>query len=468
MAPKQNNLIAVFGLGCLLLATETDKIASIKTIGVNYTYFATSLISLLIFALLFMLYYRFGYPKARLNRLSLPVGVFYTLMLLVSFDLGILPRNNTLVFITDILSAVSEGILFFLWCRTLHDFGARYVVLNYGLALFVVATLSSLIILLKSDSGVFLFCIMPIISSLLLFMLNNQKSSASQYPIEDLRDSDFSVENWPSFILGVTLPTVLYAMVLGNIHIHWVGLQDSGSYSAAIQFGEALGAAASALIVFLFVKFFWSHNSLILLRFLIFPVAVIGLFTASFNGHFFIIYYQIMANITQKLIWLMIITAPFIIVGKQHIMIPWCIAFIAQQVGKTLSIFIVSSNAESTLKISSIIYLSLLLLIVSISVFLSMKKPLSSKSQSDPDNTASKKRPRLRIAVERVALTANLTKRETEIALLLMHGRNATYIANVLTISPATAKTHLRNIYTKMGIHSQQELMDLIDTELEK
>lgn len=58
-----------------------------------------------------------------------------------------------------------------------------------------------------------------------------------------------------------------------------------------------------------------------------------------------------------------------------------------------------------------------------------------------------------------------LTPREAEVFGLLSKGRNAEFIQNALFISNHTVKTHIYNIYRKMGIHSLQELLDLMDAE---
>ncbi len=54
-----------------------------------------------------------------------------------------------------------------------------------------------------------------------------------------------------------------------------------------------------------------------------------------------------------------------------------------------------------------------------------------------------------------------LTKRETEIAAMLLAGRSRPYIRDALFISLNTVHTHAKNILMKCGVHSQQELMDL-------
>lgn len=62
-----------------------------------------------------------------------------------------------------------------------------------------------------------------------------------------------------------------------------------------------------------------------------------------------------------------------------------------------------------------------------------------------------------------VADTFLLSHRELEILFMLAKGRNAAYIQKELVISEGTVRTHMRNIYRKLSVHSQQELIDLVD-----
>ena len=56
-----------------------------------------------------------------------------------------------------------------------------------------------------------------------------------------------------------------------------------------------------------------------------------------------------------------------------------------------------------------------------------------------------------------------LSKRETEVLFLLAKGYNSIYIQEKLFISEGTAKTHIRHIYRKLDVHSQQDLMRMVE-----
>lgn len=61
-----------------------------------------------------------------------------------------------------------------------------------------------------------------------------------------------------------------------------------------------------------------------------------------------------------------------------------------------------------------------------------------------------------------------LSPRQKEIFILLAKGRNVRYIKDELVVSTPTVKSHIYNIYQKMGIHSHQELLDLVEESAKK
>lgn len=62
-----------------------------------------------------------------------------------------------------------------------------------------------------------------------------------------------------------------------------------------------------------------------------------------------------------------------------------------------------------------------------------------------------------------IAQAAALSARETEVLSLALRGRTNERIAQELFIAKSTADTHLRRIYSKCGVHSRQELLDLAE-----
>lgn len=66
---------------------------------------------------------------------------------------------------------------------------------------------------------------------------------------------------------------------------------------------------------------------------------------------------------------------------------------------------------------------------------------------------------------DRIAKSFALSKRETEVLSYLAQGRTVVYISDALFISTNTVDTHVKHIYAKLGIHSKQELIDMVSSD---
>lgn len=62
-----------------------------------------------------------------------------------------------------------------------------------------------------------------------------------------------------------------------------------------------------------------------------------------------------------------------------------------------------------------------------------------------------------------LAAAFGLTPREAEVFAMLARGRDRAYIEDALVVSRNTVKAHVKHIYAKLGIHSHQELIDLVE-----
>lgn len=65
--------------------------------------------------------------------------------------------------------------------------------------------------------------------------------------------------------------------------------------------------------------------------------------------------------------------------------------------------------------------------------------------------------------IKSIATDYGLSIRQTEVLSMLAKGRNASVIERELVISSNTAKSHIYTVYQKLGVHSQQELLDFIE-----
>ena len=77
------------------------------------------------------------------------------------------------------------------------------------------------------------------------------------------------------------------------------------------------------------------------------------------------------------------------------------------------------------------------------------------------DNSA----PKFKRSLEKLAEMRGLSPRERQVFELLAKGRNSSFVSAQLVISEETAKTHIKRIYRKFGVHSQQALLDMIELD---
>ena len=67
--------------------------------------------------------------------------------------------------------------------------------------------------------------------------------------------------------------------------------------------------------------------------------------------------------------------------------------------------------------------------------------------------------PKLCGPVEYVVTQLHLTPKQRQITLMLATGHDSTSIMERLCIRPGTLRTHKRSIFSKLGVHSQVELV---------
>lgn len=92
--------------------------------------------------------------------------------------------------------------------------------------------------------------------------------------------------------------------------------------------------------------------------------------------------------------------------------------------------------------------------------------PESKDKHKDPSEDSDAGR--WRNAVHSICVRCQLSPRETDVFILLCRGRDTGYICDSLFISASTVKTHSYHIYQKLGVHSQQELITMVEEEAKR
>jgi DNA-binding CsgD family transcriptional regulator len=91
---------------------------------------------------------------------------------------------------------------------------------------------------------------------------------------------------------------------------------------------------------------------------------------------------------------------------------------------------------------------------------------LAEQQQSSPDEMASslvnESLSRRQLDAELVQRWQSLSTREQDVAALACLGHTNRQIASILSISPETVKTHLRNALVKFNLHTRSELRMLL------
>lgn len=140
-----------------------------------------------------------------------------------------------------------------------------------------------------------------------------------------------------------------------------------------------------------------------------------------------------------------------------HILLPFCLGLLGGSAYAGLNlIHVIGMHGQTLCLILFAIYLAL----ISTSFAINTRTEKASIVIEATSPTAS-----IQKRSDALAAAHGLSPRELEVLYLLGRGYNHGYIATRLYISENTVRTHVRHIYSKLGISSREDLIELIDQE---
>ncbi len=86
----------------------------------------------------------------------------------------------------------------------------------------------------------------------------------------------------------------------------------------------------------------------------------------------------------------------------------------------------------------------------------------------DPTSSLGETKPKpFHQAIEDLSCEGGLTPQESNVLAQLARGLNARSISDSMTLSSNTVRSHMRSVYAKLDVHSQQELIELVNRRAE-
>lgn len=454
--PQAASIIA--GLACACITLEALRMPAVRDVTfvmhhpIPYFFEAAALLALA------MLLYRRN-PEARLCDSPVVVISMGTIACLSLFYATQETSGQTLeASIAAIAYRVSSGLLFVLWGERLIDLGARRAAIAFMLAtmagaLFLLA--SSLLDGLVAQS---LIATLPAISmGALLSSRTNLTPAENKELSVPLPELPLKPKRaWSFTIALIMLPLVARAPFI-SVQSSWMDVQGGEFSSLLLQTFIALGWMLGAGLVYLVVTRLWNKYSLVFYVLVVPLLGLVALYATQASASLWFIYLPII-DASYRAVLLFVLIAPFMVEGRTSpasIALCLCCLIAARA---SLSWLLSALPAELYAGISIMVIVGCALggaFALFASGFLAPPSPSPTPSAESEDSLVR--------ACAEISEENGLTKRESEIIVLLAQHYNAPYIAKKLVLSVSTVKTHMRNLYSKLDVHSQADLLLLIE-----
>lgn len=504
--------------------SRMSSLQSIAASGFNQSIanFVAALM-LVILAIVYKAHPKFRVHRRRL--IGVMIGIGMSFCVLYSFDVLSLPESPTTLFIIRCILRCLNMALLACWAEVLLNLSARQVAVIFALSLFALGGINALSAMLKSGGAYTIVALTPLLSILFLYWFKDRLENDDAFQrfkhIHPYKGSEVDhslINKQATFInssLVFLLPLLCFPFIFGIIHNAWIPAQDGGTVSTQIQLGAALGTILAGVLLLLLITHFWGRRRLELYNLIVLPILLLVLFlTTLLEGSLSVIYITPL-NIVQKCVLFFIWMSPYLIPCKSSPLAIWALAELLYQTGKGISTLALNITTANSLIFMTCVISVILVISVVIGIMLDQNKEgftentvpnrtsnddISSKQRAEstlqdtntthessstfhsvdtvsknlkdatnlPSTSSSTSIPSLQAstspkhAIGTIAQHYRLTQREEEVLELLAQGMKASSIAEDLFISTSTAKSHIRNIYAKLGIHTQSELLLMV------
>lgn len=379
------------------------------------------------------------------------IAISHQALILVGSAVGVV------YLIGSLLTGVGSGIIVVLWAELLASLGPQRTV-NYSVVSLLIAALAYLLMQLAPlDAAQLIVAFMPFVS---MGCFIHFKRSIPRPP-RAMRNVRVREKPPVRMIVVAVFFGISFGAMKGFIApvgVDWIGIRD------LLNIVAIAGGALAVFITMSIYKMDFDHLTyqialpLIAAGFLFLPLHepwnVIGTAVYQFGYQYF--------YIVLWALWPVLASRGGVPAGW---MVGW--GLLAIQLGQfvgslaaSVSLMFISSDLGMAMLSACIIFVVLIIALFAIGNGSASTGWGFVKPMEEADATSNFEK-----AGTRLARRCRLSPREIEVFFLLAKGRNRAFIREELVIGDETVKSHIKSIYRKTDVHSQQELIDLIETE---
>ena len=419
---------------------------------------------------------------------------------LLIYGTGLEPTGTAFAVVAGALMGMGASLMTVLWGTAFARYEFTTIILNTVVAIVIgVAVYLILIHWAPVPLSGFLACVLPIAASLILWKLT---------PIPYYRRQEMPIFHplpihRTAFVLRFGLPIVIFGFVLGALrHVCLSGLLPYEDLTAQLVIGAAACAGLAVIIATMAISKNESYWDMIFRCVL--PAIALAVFCVPhlFGDYALLAGFFVIAGYIcfETLMWFLIADlsqefrlSPIFMfgLGRGLLELGSLVGSWLAQIPGDNTITGVFGNAEGALVLMLALAVAYSLLprrrevraIVDPNHVIKMpgydalqthieKQQVEDEPQQETDSeeigaaevdAKIRAKGRFHARCEEIADCYLLSRRETEVMFLLAKGHNAAFIQDKLCISKSTAKTHINHIYRKLDIHTQQELLNMVE-----
>lgn len=391
------------------------------------------------------------------------------------FAVSLLLRYSQSLFITTSPALVVTGrlleelfgvLLILVWAERIIPHGMRYALSCFGSALVLFGGFQILLTFFQRVPCMLVLVLLPLVSAATFggYIKAEDPTMVVQHGDGALWPVDMA--RWPGRLLYL-------GILFGFIYIEGQILAPSleiQQQSMASQLSIALGNSLAGLAVLVLVPRLSVMRAQPRLAFSLMFLAMFALATIAFSfmsylNSTLVTVYLAMASVGSQFTMALVWAAPFSRLG------PATTPYTAVALGYACSL-LARTASTATMCIAQIyptlpvgLVMGLVLAVTfGLCIACIVRLPEGEQPVAALQVDAAKPAPTpFKDVLATISQNSGLTQQESRVLALCAKGKNARYVAEELGVSMNTTKSHMRTLYAKLGVHSQQELIKLVD-----